>query len=158
MKRIITAGLLAFVGISCIYLFIGERRGGSNAGPPPATESKAGSRIVAYYFHTTGRCMTCYKIENYTRSSITENFAGALGSGRLVMKSVNVQEPGNEHYVRDYQLSTKSVVLVEMKDGAEKRWKNLERVWDEVGDEASFKKYIATELKQFGGTSLGRES
>ena len=39
-------------------------------------------------------------------------FAEDIEAGRLVWRTVNIEEKGNEHFVKDYQLYTKSLVLV----------------------------------------------
>jgi hypothetical protein len=60
---------------------------------------------------------------------------------------LNVEEKSNEHFIRDYALKTKSVVLVSpvKKD----RWKNLDKIWDRVGDKEGYMQYIHEELKGF---------
>jgi co-chaperonin GroES (HSP10) len=44
-------------------------------------------------------------------------------------------------------LFSKSVVLAVGAGGTEKRWKNLERVWVLVNDEAAFKEYVRGEIR-----------
>jgi len=51
--------------------------------------------------------------------------------------------------VKDYELYTKSVVLSETKNGKEVRWKNLDKVWTLLGDEAAFKKYVRDEVSAY---------
>jgi len=91
------------------------------------------------------------KIEKFTKLALEENFDKELKNGDIEWKMVNVDEPGNKHFVKDYKLITKSVVLSDVKDGKEKSWKNLEKVWDLLGDEGKFKKYIADEVRSFPG-------
>jgi hypothetical protein len=105
--------------------------------------------IIAYYFYTTRRCPTCRKLEAYTREAITSGFADDLRDRSLVLRVLNVDLPGNEHYVQDYSLTTKSVVLVAMNVGKETRWKNLSRIWDLVGDKPAFINYIQDEVRTF---------
>lgn len=156
-KRLVTIGLLAFLGMSFVYLVAGDRLRGGSGSQAAIQEKKAGTQIVAYYLHTTGRCTTCYKLEKYTHAAITGEYGKTLATGRLSWQVVNVETPGNEHFVKEFQLSTKSVVLVEMTDGVQRRWKNLNRIWDEVDNEASFKKYIVSEVREFGGATLKQE-
>lgn len=115
----------------------------------PATEGK--HTLVAYYFHGDARCPSCLKIEAYTAAAIKENFAGQMADGSLSWKVVNIDQPENRHYVGDYQLKTKSVVLSDRYGGQERTWKNLERVWELLSDEPAFKDYIASEV----GAALG---
>jgi hypothetical protein len=106
-------------------------------------------RVTAYYFHTTQRCATCKAIEARSREAIEGAFAAELADGRLAWKVVNVEEQGNEHFVKDYALYTKSVVLVDEVRGREPRWKNLEKVWQLVRDKAAFQRYIQAETRAY---------
>ena len=153
MKRGLGIALLLFVAASAIYAVVREYRADTST-THLATEKEQGHKVIAYYFHTTARCMTCRNIEAFTVQAITAQFGGALEKGNLVWRVLNVEEPTNAHFVQDYQLSTKSVVIVEMKDGVQMRWKNLDRVWDEIGTPDQFQKYIQKELAEFGGGLL----
>ncbi len=116
-------------------------------------ENKAGgtavsdAKVVVYYFHTNYRCVTCNKFESFTRAELEAGFSRQMKDGTLAYQVVNVEQAGNEHFVQDYGLRTKSIVLAV--PGEKGRWKNLERIWDEVGSEAGFKRYIQTELEAF---------
>jgi hypothetical protein len=60
---------------------------------------------------------------------------------------VNVDEPANQHFVRDFQLYTRSVVVVDAKDS--KRYKILDRVWQLVGNKTAFQSYVEREIRAF---------
>jgi hypothetical protein len=122
------------------------------AGPGEAAPDAPGdSRVVTYYFHTTGRCTTCVKIEEMAKEVVEQGFAAQVRSGRLSFRSVDVQFPENRHLVRQYQLVTKSVVLVEEKDGKPLRWKNLDQVWQLVWSKDRYQNYVRGELNRFLG-------
>lgn len=168
-KTIITAALLLFVTASVIYLVVKEtgrkpeqNPGLATAAAPrteqkqniqpavPAREETAATKVVAYYFHGNVRCMTCRTIEAYAKEAIDTGFADALKDGRLEWLVVNVDEAGNEHYVQDFQLSTRSVVLERLAGGKRQEWKNLQRVWEFVrGGKEDFLKYIQNETKAY---------
>jgi len=115
-----------------------------------ATEiPKPSHYLVATYFHTTMRCPTCHKIENYSAESIQKNFAEELNKGTLVWRVINVDEPENQHYTKDYQLFTKHLIISEIKDGKEIRYKDLEKVWTNVRSEEKFEQYVVTEIKDW---------
>ncbi|MDP8213131.1 MAG: nitrophenyl compound nitroreductase subunit ArsF family protein [Candidatus Zapsychrus exili] len=115
----------------------------------PATFAAEGSSVVATYFHTTFRCVSCHKIQNFTEEALRKGFARELASGRLKYRVINIEEPGNEHYVQDYSLYTKSVVLSLQKDGKEVGFKNLDKVWQLLNDKDKFVSYIENETKSF---------
>jgi hypothetical protein len=106
-------------------------------------------RIVAYYFHGDVRCVSCRKIEAYTKEAIDSAFGDALKSGRLEWRVVNTDSSQNEHFLQDYQLFTKSVVVSDVRAGKETRWKNLDKVWELLGDQDKFHAYIQAELRPF---------
>lgn len=116
---------------------------------PPAGEKTAATapRVTAYYFHTTQRCASCKKLEAWSHEAIASAFAGPLKDGRLVWKVVNVETKGNEHFVEEYGLYTKSLVLVREAGGKPARWKNLEKIWPLLQDRKAFDKYVQDETR-----------
>ena len=107
-----------------------------------AAENAKGAHVVAYYFHGAMRCSTCYKLEQYSKEALETNFKGALASGKLEFKVVNVEDKGNEHFNKDYQLYTKSFILSLIKDGKEIKWINLDKIWEYVGTKEIFIGYV----------------
>jgi hypothetical protein len=105
--------------------------------------------VVAYYFHGNLRCKTCRTIEAYSEEAIRSQFAVEFGSGRLAWRVVNVEEPENEHFVKDFELVTKSVVLVHYENGEVTRWKNLQQVWELVRDKEQFLDYVRSSTRKF---------
>ena len=115
----------------------------------PVDTTVAPDGVVAYYFHTTYRCTSCRKIEAYSKLAVETAFASDLASGRLRWQPVNIEHEGNEHFVKDYQLYTKSLILSERRSGHEVRWMNLTRVWELLGDEPAFVEYVQAETRAF---------
>jgi len=109
-----------------------------------AAEGIKDAQVVAYYFHGTMRCPTCHKLEQYSNEAIETNFKDALASGKLEFKVVNVEDRGNEHYGNDYQLYTKSLILSLVKDGKEIKWKNMDKIWEYVGNKQRFIDYVTS--------------
>jgi hypothetical protein len=107
-----------------------------------AVEDAKGAHVIVYYFHGTMRCPTCHKLEQYSRETIEANFKDTLASGKLEFKVVNVEDKGNEHYGKDYQLYTKSLILSLLKDGKETKWINLNKIWEYVGNKERFIDYV----------------
>jgi hypothetical protein len=116
---------------------------------PVVTPGVHPRRVIAYYFHTTYRCASCRAIEAYSREAIETAFAGQLKDGRLVWKVVNVEVKGNEHFVKDYGLYTKSLVLVNEARGKPAEWKNLEKVWQLIQDKPRFMRYVQDETRAY---------
>ena len=159
-RTIVTVGLLAFVGASVAWLVAKEAGGGRGGGggpdapsaPAPATPAapvEASQKVVVYYFHGTARCFTCRKFEEYAGHVLQEDLADAVKAGRLEWSAINVDEPGNAHFVRDYELAAKSIVVVDMRGGKQVRWKNLKKIWEVVRDREVFEAYVRDEVKAY---------
>lgn len=110
--------------------------------PVFAEEDNSPGKVIAYYFHGTTRCPTCHKIERYSREAIEANFKDALASGKLELRAVNVEDRGNEHFVKDYQLYTKSLILSLVKGGKEIKSRNMDKVWEYAGNKQRFIEYV----------------
>ncbi len=108
--------------------------------------SGANSRLDIRYFHRTIRCPSCTRIEELAKQAVEQACAGELSSGRVMWASVNLDEPENAHYDKDYKLTAQSVVLSEVRGDREMRWKNLQKVWDLFNDEAAFTAYVQEEV------------
>jgi hypothetical protein len=107
-------------------------------------------KVIAYYFHNTQRCMTCNKIERLAQETLREQFSRPMQEGELEWRVVNMEQPPNTHFVQDYQLVASSLVLVDLHDGTQREWINMQRVWQYVhDDEARFKEYVAEQVREY---------
>ena len=159
IKSVITSALLLFVGISVLTIFIkenkAERREGNTAlkaqeeNIQPASQTVSNTKTMVYYFHNIMRCKTCNTIEALTIKAIETGFSEELKNGTVELRILNVEDPGNEHFVQDYQLTSSTVVVSLLKNGTDINWKRLDRVWQLVRDESAFINYIQEETSLF---------
>lgn len=164
IKKILTAILLTFAIGSIVYMIARENANkptdpGAGDNPPapvvqtedpsPSAVQIAGParQLIVYYFHGNMRCQTCHKLESYAKEAIETCFAEDLASEQIQWRAVNVDIPENEHFVTDYQLVTKSVVLSQIADGKEIKWKNLDRIWNLVSDKSKYIEYICDSVQ-----------
>jgi hypothetical protein len=115
------------------------------------TKMQLEPKVVVYYFHGNARCYTCKRIESLALEAVSSNFADEIKAGQVVFRSINVEESVNEHFVADYQLATRSVILARFTDGKQDSWKNLDRVWTLVRDPGGFHRYVADETRHLLG-------
>jgi hypothetical protein len=166
-KKIILIGLSIFVVASVGYLVYSETREARPAATGIVEQEKQGEHIASntvlasdekqaidrivrvYYFHTTFRCPTCHRIEEYTKNAILSSFGSEIKKGTIIWKVLNVEEPQNRHFVDDFKLFTKSVVIVDEQKGKQVRWKVLEKTWELVHDQSAFTDYIRSEVKRY---------
>jgi hypothetical protein len=166
-RTVVTGVLLLFVAISVVYLVLGKnhaREGGAQSptdvskreveskeadGAPTPSEEESAPEVIAYYFHGNRRCTTCRTIEAYAEEAIRTNFPAELASRKLQWRVVNVDQPENAHFIQDYQLVTRSLVLVGMEKDVQKKWKNLDKVWQLVRSKPEFTDYVVESTREF---------
>lgn len=130
------------------------------ASPPAAAKAAAPAQaaapaetaeptVVAYYFHGNQRCKTCMSIESNAERVLRERFADELAAGRLAWRTANIDKPENEHFVKDFQLVSSSVVLVELAGSRPVRHKVLDKVWQYARDQKAFETYVRDEMAAF---------
>jgi len=114
-----------------------------------AAENNPTITIYAYYFHGNVRCTTCHKLEQYSKEAIENNFKNELASGKLLFKVINVEEKENAHFINDYQLYTKALVISRVKGDKDLESKNLTQIWKLVGNKEKFLAYVKEEVANF---------
>jgi hypothetical protein len=144
--RFLIAAVAVAAGIAT--LTSGGALDGDGAAPGAATAA-AESETIVYYFHGNARCATCKTIEAYADEAVHVAFAEDLEEGALEWRVVNIDEPENRHFIEDFQLVTRSVVLAEYSGGKIVRFENLDKVWQLVRDKERFVTYVQSETKAF---------
>ncbi|MCC6143433.1 MAG: hypothetical protein IT368_06475 [Candidatus Hydrogenedentes bacterium] len=141
LKKWAGAALILFAVASGVYVVLRDGASAAEDGPVPA-----GADLVVYFFDQGKDCATCENIPAYTQAVLEDSFGDALASGRIVWRVVDVEAAENAHFVEDFGLFAKAIVLVRMASGRQVAWKNLDRVWDLVYDQAGFVAYIREEV------------
>lgn len=159
-KTVVTIALLLFVAVSIVALVSQQ----SNRKAPDASETAVNDssaaagdgrsvdsglpedRLIVYYFHGNARCPTCLTLEAYSKEAVETGFPNELTGGRVEWQVVNFDEPWNEHFLTDFNIGFQSLVLVEIKDGRQVDYKNLEKIWDLVGNKPAYLKYVQDEI------------
>ena len=137
---------LAVATLGAIYVKFEKARADSPAASQPQTTD---TKVIAYYFHLSARCVTCRAIESYSREVIEQKFGADIAKGRLQFMLVNVQLAENRHFVQDYQLFTKSLVLVRFDKGRQTEYKVLNDTWELVGDKPAMHGYVVREVRDY---------
>jgi hypothetical protein len=114
-----------------------------------ADDAGASPKYIATYFLTNVRCPSCLTIERLSSETVRTEFSDQIESRQLEWRTVNIDEEGNYHFVKDYGLYTKSVIISEEINGKEVRWKNLPKVWELLRNEGKFRKYLKEEISAF---------
>ena len=130
------------------FLSMGKVAGEAQKSPQSPQKESSGE-VVAFYFHGNFRCNNCRKIEQYSREAVEKYFAEQFINKTLVFSVINTDLPENAHFIEDYQLYTKSLVIAEFKNGKQVRWKNLTGVWNYLNDREKFYDYVRSEIRAY---------
>jgi hypothetical protein len=151
-KTILTVALLLFVAVSVVGMVLKERNSaaespesvvpGSRTTAGVATPTLPQNGVAAIYFHGDTRCPTCRKIEATAAEAVSISFAEEMEHGTVTWQDANFETPANRHYLDEFGLVAPTLVLVKMNDGQQVEWRNMEQVWQLVGDRAAFTAYV----------------
>ena len=145
-RRLLAASAIIAVSIAALMT---EGALAGDGTSPVAASATTETGTVVYYFHGNARCATCKTIEAYADEAVHAAFAGELEDGALKWRVVNIDEPENRHFIQDFQLMTRSVVLAEYRGGEVVRFENLDQVWRLVRDKERFLAYVQASTREF---------
>ena len=150
--------VLALAGISAwAWRSFGPSSNPSTVNTPPGEENPAAApgqeepahQILVTYFTTDQRCPTCLKIEKQTREAMESAFADELASGEVLFRTTNFDRAEYKHFIKDYELSFKTVVISDRRDGKEAAWAKFDDVWDLVGEPDAFAAYLQEGVRKY---------
>lgn len=104
------------------------------AGPSHGAKT-VDNTVVVYYFHRTVRCHSCNLLEEITRDTVRLFFEKEAAKGRVELRIVNMDDPDQAHFIKDFNLSYQSIVLEQRKNGNVVIWKRLDKVWDLLNEQ-----------------------
>ena len=145
MMRFVRSCVILAAIVAAVFMVLdnaGAEQSKTQTVKPTAPVAPNADIDIVYYFMTTQRCPSCMKIETYAKEAVEKTFASDLKKGSMVWKMVNVDKPENYHFIKDYQIFTKSVVLVRIRGGKQVGWKNLDKVWPLLNNKSAFKAYV----------------
>lgn len=125
---------------------------------PPPSEGKSASasaadapahQVLVTYFTTDQRCPTCLKIEKQTKEAMESAFADELASGEVLFRTTNFDRDENKHFIEEYELSFKTVVISDRRNGKESAWAKFDEVWDLVGEPDAFAAYLQEGVRKY---------
>lgn len=150
--------IVMMIGLALLLLVTGvlagdkptsEQNDSSQTATAQSTQVQQSDQVVVYYLHMNRRCMTCNKLEAYSKEAVETGFANQLQDSSIIFRSVNFETKGNEHFAKDYQLYSQSLILSRQHDGEETEWENLDKIWTLVDDKDEFVTYVQTEIADF---------
>ena len=150
-------GLRLILVPACVGdMIVKEPRRGAGGAPPGRRLSAVEGvepDVIVYFFYNDIRCDVCLKLEDYAVEALETYFSDELASGAVQWQMLSMDDPENEHFLIDFRLYSKSVVLVELDDGERVRFKNLEDIWDLVYDKPEYLDYMRANVLDFLGAA-----
>jgi len=107
--------------------------------------------IVVYYFHGERRCRTCVGIQRAIQTTVTERFTSEIASGELVFREVNIDEPANTHFIKEFELSSSSMIVVAKNGETTVKWDNCPQIWPLARDAAALSSYAEGQIRSYLG-------
>ena len=125
-------------------------------GQAPPTEDTLpiidGPQVIMTYFLSGTRCESCKTIEALSQETAETDFPNELASNQLIYRVVDTDKPTDHHYVKDYELTSKTVVLSRRLNGKENDWKDMDKVWDHLDDPQAFRTYLGEQVRAYLGS------
>ena len=152
---ILTPVVLLAAGIALVACDARTKEAGAQPASPSVASATAGQptaapdQVVVYYFHGNRRCRTCLGIQESLTKIVQERFAKETASGALSFQEINFEEPQNEHFAKDFQLSFGTMVVVARKGPTTVKWENCNKVWDFAHNEPALTDYAEKQIRTY---------
>jgi hypothetical protein len=101
---------------------------------------------TVYYFHPTARCESCINIESFTKELVTTKYTTPISMKYIAL---NIEDPENEHFRKDFNLKFSSVIIAKSKKGEIEKYKNLDSIWSYSENKFNFFRYADNEIQSF---------
>ena len=72
-----------------------------------ATESSASTKVEAYYFHLSTRCVTCKAVEAEAKKNLE-----SLYGGKVTFQAINIEDDASKAIVEKLKISGQTLILV----------------------------------------------
>ena len=145
--------LLIVVGSIGAYALQRSREADPATAVSSPSESIASATVVVTYFTTDVRCDSCRTIEALSRRAIEEGFPNELDSGAVIFRVVNTDLAENRHFIDEYKITNKTVIVSHQLDGNESEYVNRQKVWELLDDPSAFLRYVQQPVRSFLGES-----
>lgn len=139
-KKVLGVLLLAYVAFSLLAVIAKNRPQKPAKHNPQLTLSDAGLKgseiprnvkelVIVYYFHGYRRCHSCLEAERVARETVQRYFKDKIAKGKLRFVSINVEEPENEHFIDDYQITAQTLVVARFVNGKQVDYRKVDEIW-----------------------------
>ena len=118
------------------------------AAAAPAAKPPA-DRVIAIYFHRTQRCPTCLKMGGYAEEAVKKGFAQQVKTGTVQFRYIDFEAKKNTALAKAYRINGPALVLIQVRQGKVKQYKNLKQIWTKVGRKPEFLRYVRENVQAY---------
>lgn len=83
----------------------------------------------------------------YVFETVVDKFQKEVREKRVELRYVDFEAPKNRRLATTLKICAPTLALVVGRDGKDRRAKKATQIWALVGDEARFKRYVETEIR-----------
>ena len=116
------------------------------------SKKSVANRIEVLDFYGTHRCVTCKAIEANTKYTLETYFPDELKSGKIVFKTINVDDEANAKLAEQFEAAGTALFLNTIKDGKETHVNLTNQAFEKGRDKDAFsdelKFFIDLQLKE----------
>jgi hypothetical protein len=143
--------ILKFLFLAVLIVFwMSGGRPGPTLGPEKLQAAPLPDNgVIVYQFHRRFRCEACYKLENTINEALQTYFPEELKADKLIFRVYDLDEEGMIQYEKKYEFFFNTVIVVDMDEGKETRFKNLEEVWSLVDSKDVAIEFIRSEVADY---------
>lgn len=71
-----------------------------------------GDKVEAYYFHFTGRCVTCKTVEAEAKKNIETLYSEQVKSGKIKFQAINLDDASSKELAEKLSISGQTLLIV----------------------------------------------
>lgn len=147
--RIVKWFLIAFLSLSVLLALIKifDSKSFSEANLYDVLQPSNQNKATIVLFHYTKRCKQCLSMEKLTNEVIDEHFAEIYDKKILEFKLIEIDKNENKYLVEHLELFTATLVLANFEKERDNNIKVLNKSWELIENEISFKEMVKNELE-----------
>lgn len=155
--------LLLFVGVSVVGVsVVGAADTQNPADKPPYYLSnrqldeslgvndqalKPARYVRLVYFHRVPGCSTCQLMSRYIYQTVQTKFPEYTKNKTLVLRYMNFEDPQFASFAQAFNVKSPTLIAIEVQDGKDVRYWNLNQIWLLAADKAKFYEYVETKVR-----------
>jgi hypothetical protein len=114
--------------------------------PTPSPKPIGANYLEVVYFHRTQRCYSCQYAGDTTKYATETYFAQELANGKMVFKTLNLQDQANAEIVKKYGAYTSSLFINQIKGGTD-HIDAVTDIWLLIGKDEAFVNLVKSKIE-----------